>query len=94
MSANEDFHLWKVDLFGAALLSAGVALCLFPGFARTSQPLVIVAGSALIGTYFLRNVKPHFAFFQLTKSQVIRNCYLGAGLLSTMLYLLGQWFLS
>tara|TARA_B100000678_G_scaffold210008_1_gene177549 strand:- start:284 stop:568 length:285 start_codon:yes stop_codon:yes gene_type:complete len=85
MAENDDFHLWKVDGVGALLLFGGLAACLFSGFVDIPYLLAVIAATALIGTFFLRNVRGHLDFFLLSKRLVFRNCYLGAALLSLIL---------
>ncbi|ASK36075.1 hypothetical protein [Alloalcanivorax mobilis] len=94
MNQYDDFHLWKTDLLGALLLYGGFACALVPAFLDRSFPLGIVIGAVLVGSFFLRNVKGHFGFFQLPRYAVVINCYIGGLLISALWYGLSQMMLN
>ncbi|MCH2558756.1 MAG: hypothetical protein MK005_15825 [Alcanivorax sp.] len=94
MNQHDDFHLWKTDLLGALLLYGGFAFALVPAFLHRSFPLGMLIGTVLVGSFFLRNVKDHFGFFQLPKYAVVINCYVGGLIISAIWYGLSQGMLN
>ena len=94
MSRHDDFHLWNTDLLGALLLYGGFAVALAPAFLHRSFLWGIPIGALLVGSYFLRNVKGHFGFFELSRYAVIINCYVGGLIISALWYGLSQGMLN